>query len=274
MGVVLYSKGELKHAIESYHNAINVSPDELTAWGNVFYALQACKAQVNSVEHLLSQFGNGLQSPQAKLSLSILRYKLNLGGRASKKSQQEVIKTLSKMDTSFVKNPKLNTINTSLKPIRFKEVVALVHFGRSGSGLLHSLIDGHPEISTMPSIYFSEFFDHFAWENLIAEGFDGILNRFMSIYDILFNASSLTPIKTQGGKFVKNLGQQEGLLNVGDDKNEVLQLDRLAFRKELSRLLDEHNQIDAFTFFKLIQASFDKALGDTNEKKDDVLSYT
>ena len=171
------------------------------------------------------------------------------------------------MDTSFVKNPKLNTINTSLKPTRFKEVVALVHFGRSGSGLLYSLIDGHLEISTMPSIYFSEFFDHFAWENLIAEGFDGILNRFMSIYDILFNASSLTPIKTQGGKFVKNLGQQEGLLNVGDDKNEVLQLDRLAFRKELSRLLDEHNQIDAFTFFKLIQASFDKALRDINEKK-------
>ena len=33
------------------------------------------------------------------------------------------------------------------------KMVALLHFGRSGTGLLHSLIDGHPEISTLPSLY-------------------------------------------------------------------------------------------------------------------------
>ena len=40
-----------------------------------------------------------------------------------------------------------------------EKMVALVHFGRSGTGLMHSLIDAHPEISTLPSIYFSEYFN-------------------------------------------------------------------------------------------------------------------
>ena len=39
-------------------------------------------------------------------------------------------------------------------------LVALIHFGRSGTGFLHSLMDNHPDISTLPSIYLSEFFDH------------------------------------------------------------------------------------------------------------------
>ena len=46
------------------------------------------------------------------------------------------------------------------------KVVALVHFGRSGTGLLHSLIDDHPEVSTLPSIYLSEYFNHSNWEKI------------------------------------------------------------------------------------------------------------
>ena len=45
-----------------------------------------------------------------------------------------------------------------------QDIISLVHFGRSGTGLLHSLIDNHPEISTLPSIYFSEFFDKSIWK--------------------------------------------------------------------------------------------------------------
>ena len=36
-------------------------------------------------------------------------------------------------------------------------MVALKYLGRSGTGLLHSLIDGHPEVSTLPSIYLINF---------------------------------------------------------------------------------------------------------------------
>ena len=45
-----------------------------------------------------------------------------------------------------------------------KKIIALLHFGRSGTGLLHSLIDNHSQVSTLPSIYFSEFFDGAKWD--------------------------------------------------------------------------------------------------------------
>ena len=44
------------------------------------------------------------------------------------------------------------------------KLVALLHFGRSGTGFLHSLIDGHPEISTLPSIYLRGFFNAGVWK--------------------------------------------------------------------------------------------------------------
>ena len=70
------------------------------------------------------------------------------------------------------------------------KVVALVHFGRSGTGLLHSLIDDHPEVSTLPSIYLSEYFNHSTWERIISGGWSQMADQFMAIYDVLFDATS------------------------------------------------------------------------------------
>ena len=56
---------------------------------------------------------------------------------------------------------------------------------------MHSLIDGHPEVSTLPSIYFSEFFDHFTWEKIIAGGWEEMADRFATTYEVLFDASSI-----------------------------------------------------------------------------------
>ena len=37
-------------------------------------------------------------------------------------------------------------------------VTALIGFGRSGSLFLHSLLDGHPQISTLPGYFFKGWF--------------------------------------------------------------------------------------------------------------------
>ena len=77
------------------------------------------------------------------------------------------------------------------------KMVALVHFGRSGTGLLQSLVDGHPEVSTLPSIYFSQYFDHSIWTNIISDGWHGMVDRFIEIYEVLFDASSYVPVETK-----------------------------------------------------------------------------
>ena len=80
-----------------------------------------------------------------------------------------------------LKNPTFDKApNTKVQTLPEK-IIALVHFGRSGTGLLHSLIDGHPEISSLPSIYFSQYFDLTTWEKIISGGRKEMINRFMSV---------------------------------------------------------------------------------------------
>ena len=70
-------------------------------------------------------------------------------------------------ESTFIKNT--NTPSSELiKPALPKKITALLHFGRSGTGLLHSLIDNPPEVSALPSVYFNEFFDHLQWSDFLA----------------------------------------------------------------------------------------------------------
>ena len=75
---------------------------------------------------------------------------------------------------------------------------------------MHSLIDGHPEISTLPSIYFSEYFNHTTWEKITNEGWDLIVDNFMNIYDVLFDARSTIPVECAEKKMRYNIGVKRG----------------------------------------------------------------
>ena len=87
-------------------------------------------------------------------------------------------------------------------------MVALVHFGRSGTGLMHSLIDGHPEVSTLPSIYFSQYFDHATWTKIVSAGWDEMIDRFISVYEVLFDATSSVPIEGKSKRLIHNIGKK------------------------------------------------------------------
>ena len=136
-------------------------------------------------------------------------------------------------------------------------MVALLHFGRSGTGLLHSLIDNHPEISTLPSIYFSQYFDSTVWQKLIAEGWSRIPGRFVGQFPVLFDASSPYPIPTIGGKFITGLGQKEGMANVGESRDESLVVDRHLFCTELDLLITYYDKLSPMDFFTLVHAAYE-----------------
>ena len=43
------------------------------------------------------------------------------------------------------------------------QIITLLGFGRSGSLFLHSLLDGHPQISTLPGYFFKGWFGEKTW---------------------------------------------------------------------------------------------------------------
>jgi hypothetical protein len=146
------------------------------------------------------------------------------------------------------------------------KVVALVHWGRSGTGLLHGLIDDHPEVSTLPSIYLSEYFNHSIWERIISDGWSQMADQFMAIYDVIFDAKSKTPVQSKSLKLLYNIGVKEGMANVGNQRDEVLGVNKELFRVELQRLMSFYDQLDALLFFKLVHRAYDTAMSDIHQK--------
>ena len=266
MGTTLQEQGKLEEAIEAYNKALSIKPDYAEAWNNIIFPLQAMKSRTSLEKDHLPVSRQQANCKYSQVAETILNYRLNGGSPSIGQHLQETLSLLSSTDNTFIKNPKESASELVAELTPPENITALVHFGRSGTGLLHSLIDGHPEVSTLPSIYFSEFFDPSTWEKIIAGGWDEILTRFMATYEVLFDAASAVKIATKSGKFIESIGRKEGMASVGEKGNEVLHLEKNIFYKELKRLMDCHDRLDAITFFKLVHSAYDRIVDDSNKK--------
>ena len=266
LGNVLQEQGKFDEGIKAFNKAISIEPNSAIYWNNLFYPLKALKPRISSSEDLISFYPKAPNSAFNQIEISLLDYKLNRGLEDEGVCIDRVLEKLGSAENLTIQNPKFNEHSDKQKQVFRDEIVALVHFGRSGTGLIHSLIDGHPEVSTLPSRYFSEYFDHSAWVKLISGGWDGMVDRFIATYDVLFDAKSPTPVITKNKLLLHNIGIKEGMANVGDQKDEALSVDRNLFGAELKRLMAFYNQLDAFVFFKLVHKAYDKAINDTQQK--------
>ena len=69
-------------------------------------------------------------------------------------------------DYKFLFDKFKSIINKKYDTITRKKInptIALIGYGRSGSLFLHSLLDGHPEISTLPGYFFKGWFNEETW---------------------------------------------------------------------------------------------------------------
>ncbi|MBL6934216.1 MAG: tetratricopeptide repeat protein [Alphaproteobacteria bacterium] len=141
-------------------------------------------------------------------------------------------------------------------------VIALFSNGRSGTGFLHSLVDGHPQISTLPGVYMKGFFGPGVWSELCAGGAAEIGERFAAMYEVLFDATDPNPVPGNPNhpKDYK-VGLSEGFTTMGEDGTTVLGLDRKEFLTRLNGLVREQGAVHQGDFFRLMHMAFEKALG-------------
>ena len=266
LGVTLKELGRLDEAIDSYKKALSIKPEYTEVWNNIFFPLQAIKMHISSPDKFLFDFFNETKSKSEEIAKYILNYKLNRGEGISNTLLTEVIDVISKTKNITIKNPEINKKSSSLDHVLPEKIIALIHFGRSGTGLLHSLIDGHTEVSTLPSIYLSDYFDHSTWNKITANGWHGMADCFIATYEVLFDATSTVSIETQGKKMLNKIGYKEGMTTVGNNQDEALTLDKTLFRKELIHLMESEKILDAFIFFKLIHLAYERAIKNHNQK--------
>jgi len=266
MGVAYQNIGQLYNAVDAFKKAILLEPNYTEAWNNIVYSMQAMKAKIPSIDKILLEFYNEKKLDSQEIAKYILRYRLNRAQGISKVFFNQLVVGLSKAKNISIKNPTYKNTSTPEKTILPQKIISLVHFGRSGSGLLHSLIDNHPEVSTLPSIYFSEYFDHSTWDKIIKNGWYNIVDNFISTYEVLFDAKSNVSIATIGKKRLYNIGFNEGMVNMGNHQNESLSVDKNLFRQELISLLDCYKELNSLIFFKLVHVAYERAIKNFNHK--------
>ena len=150
-----------------------------------------------------------------------MKYKLHRGRENEEYYINTAVSCLLNANNTIIQNPKI--CNKLIKVFIYHNSGTYT-FGRSGTGLLHSLIDGHSDVSTLPSIYFSEYFDHSTWIKITSDGWETMVDRFISMYDVLFDATSSVPVQCKSKELRYNIGIKEGVANLGRDRQEVLQV--------------------------------------------------
>ena len=266
LGNIYRQVGNSNKAISNFIDAIKLKPNLGEAWDNLYYPMQIKKSQKNYNKNHLSELFKKKLNIVNNEYLSILKYKLCIGGIKSGCYFNKAIKSINKKKNIEIKNIKsLNNVSKENK-VCSQNIIALLNFGRSGTGLLHSLIDNHSEISTLPSIYFSQFFDNLVWEKITANGWTNIVDNFIAAYPILFDARSSSPVASKGG-FIENIGIKEGMTSLGEHKNEFLYIDKNLFKKELISLIMKRNHLDQIIFFKLVHLAYEKAINNFQKKK-------
>jgi hypothetical protein len=90
--------------------------------------------------------------------------------------------------------------------------------------------------------------------------------NFIKQFAVLFDARSSVPVPNID-KPITNLGQKEGMVNVGINRDEVLTVDQNRFCAELKTLMMGCPALTPQTFFTLVHSAYEKALNKSSNKQ-------
>ena len=257
--------GDTQSSISAFTKSLIIDVDNHIVWNNVYFPLKVASFyEPERAKEFFSKFKD------ATTNAEFLKYQVYLGQTNINTLASKVI-TVSKKQQLQVSSPYTITPEQKQNRVLPKKIFSLLHFGRSGTGFLHSLIDNHEEVSTTPSVYFSEYFNSLTWKKIAADGWDRMVDNFIQTYPVLFDARSSYPIRGRSGFHTIELGIKEGMAGVGEKRDEFLFVDQELFRSELTNQLTNFDNIDAYTFFQLVHISYEKALG--NQKPKSMIFY-
>ncbi|MDJ0948502.1 MAG: sulfotransferase [Alphaproteobacteria bacterium] len=143
----------------------------------------------------------------------------------------------------------------------------LLNFGRSGSGLVHALLDDHPQVTTLPGVYFKGFFGPGTWERIRNADPETMIGQFMDAYPVLFDARDPRPVPGNPTSAENGVGLQEGFTHMGDDGKQWLAIDRSAFRAQMREQLAGRSSVSQGDFFLMAHRAFERARGRSDEQE-------
>ena len=282
IGNSLRDLGRFKDAIFYYKTALEINPDRVDSshcLGLTFYGLNQFVKGKSIFEDILmkNQFDYF-----AKRNIAIGQMKMGYVKDAIN-TLLDVIQYLPECTTSlycllelsaFEKKinaadilnqfKKILSINSEVTVQSSKDIVALYGFGRSGSLFLHSLFDGHPDISTLPGYFFKGWFNEKTWPLLQPNYSEDNWREKLALdicnyFEPQFDASSKKNVIGKPNGDADWFAQNLGFTQLGKDRSEVLDLDQDKFKNALIKLLESYSTINVKVCFELIHEAFHDA---------------
>lgn len=251
----LRDMGRMEEAMEGYIQSLFRNPDDEETWGNL---QQTAKMLLFSGR----DGGDFLASLPPEIASASRRTMLDYSLKAFR--PHEADESFDKMMADLPERKPLTPGGLTAAPLplpSFSGCIGLLHFGRSGTGLMHSLIDSHPQISTLPSLYLSGYFNAGIWEELSAEGPEKLPERFADMFAVIFDARSPKPIPGTQKEGLACIGIREGMTAVGENREKSLSVDKDKFLSHAHQLIAGCDRVDAGVFFKIVHAANEYALG-------------
>ena len=252
LGSTYREMGTPKKAKASYHNALAIRPDYVEVWNNLKYVAKVLQSQD---ENDLTELSN-----YARASSEFAFQQFYLDGFRPHQADESLKRAIATLPAKSDQAIPINTLeNLQSNTAQLTEqIVALLHFGRSGTGLLHSLVDNHPEISTLPSIYLSGYFNKGVWDRLSTDGWKGLPQNFINEFAVLFDARNPKPVPSRFGEDHSMIGEKEGMTALGKNRNEFLSVDTEGFCNAATSIMEGMESIDPMSFLMVTHAAFEE----------------
>lgn len=145
-------------------------------------------------------------------------------------------------------------------------ITALLDMGRSGTLFFHSLMDGHPELVTLPGVYFAGWFTEenikrFQQDQQDAQWREHLVGKILDAFEPQFNAHST---KNTSGKAFGNcshLAESSGFTSMGPNRDTVFVVDKDLVAQHLLDLLRPLPTVSHARCFELIHHAYSRAAG-------------
>ena len=131
----------------------------------------------------------------------------------------------------------------------FKGIITVGAYGRAGSGLMLSLLDGHPDVINFQDTALSGYQDW--WDSLESHDGNFVMEDFVDLFQVLFNPLYVHPYRIPPG-IGNNFGTYSNLIS----KNISIPKDR--FINSLTKILSKKE--NASDFFKKIHFALAAAI--------------
>ena len=166
-------------------------------------------------------------------------------------------------------------MNVDMKEVRphdIARVVAIFYYGRSGSLFAQSLLDGHPDVLTIPANYLSGYYSF--WKQFGNLAPIELIAAFIQNYEVFFDPTSCVNVIDVG----VGVGLRLNFHEMGERHNESLGIDRDLFSDALLRLVlqtkkDKEWSVDRKFFFQAVHLAYSEALGRNFRSKTPIIVF-